>query len=65
MQNTANKTENVSLVLNIEEDIKIPQDTVDDRKNIIDTGNSRKIRNYGRPKLDLTIEEIKLNQKIR
>ena len=46
MQNTANKTENVSLVLNIEEDIKIPQDTVDDRKNIIDTGNSRKIRNY-------------------
>ncbi len=63
MQNTANKTENVSLVLNIEEDIKIPQDTVDDRKNIIDTGNSRKIRNYGRPKLDLTIEEIKLNQK--
>lgn len=54
---------NISLVLNIEEDIKIPQDTVDDRKEIIDTGNNNEIENYGRPCLDLDIEQLQSHQK--
>ena len=54
--------EEVSLVLNIEEDIKIPQDTIDNRGEIIDSGNRRQISGYGRPRLNLGVEEIKRNQ---
>ncbi len=49
----------IELVLDVEEDIKIPQDTVDNRIEIIDRDNKREISEYGRPRLDLTPEEIK------
>lgn len=57
------KNINIPLVLNIEEDIKIPQDTVDNRKEIIDSGSNKKIINYGRPQLNLDIEELNAQQR--
>jgi len=62
MPDITNEEDKVSLVLNIEEDIKIPQDTVDDRTEII-AGSGRQIANYGRPRLDLDVEEINLDQR--
>ena len=50
--------EAIELILDVE-DIKIPQDTVDNRMEIIDNSNKVDVSEYGRPRLDLTPEEIK------
>lgn len=56
--------ENIPLIINIEEEIKIPQDTVDDRNEMIQNHiNYDLVENYGRPRLDFTDEEIAQNQK--
>lgn len=55
----------VPLVLDVEQDIKIPLDTVDNRKEIIDTFNPQDVEEYGRPNLALSRDELiaKLKQK--
>lgn len=54
----------VELILDVE-DIKIPQDTVDDRMEIIDNSNKVDVSEYGRPRLDLTPEEIKEQSRLQ
>lgn len=50
--------EAISLVLDVE-DIKIPQDTIDNRQEIINSSDDEKIAEYGRPYLQLTQDEIR------
>ena len=50
--------ENISLVLDVE-DIKIPQDTIDNREEVISQAGSAELSEYGRPQLNLTKEGIR------
>ncbi|MBQ9732301.1 MAG: hypothetical protein IJV97_04360 [Alphaproteobacteria bacterium] len=55
----------IELVLDVEEDIKIPQDTVDNRIEFIDNATKAEVSEYGRPQLELTPEEIKEQSKLQ
>jgi len=56
-QDVFSQPEAISLVLDVE-DIKIPQDTVDNRQEIIEHSNVAELAEYGRPQLNLSKQGI-------
>ena len=48
----------IPLVLDVEKEFKIPLDTVDNRKEIIDTFKPQDVEEYGRPNLALSRDEL-------
>ncbi len=54
----------VPLVLDVEQDIKIPLDTIDDRKEIIEQMKPQDLEEYGRPDLALSSQQLAATHKL-
>lgn len=66
--NTENDFSNptaVPLVLDVEQEIKIPLDTVDDRSEILEHLNKAAVEEYGRPNLSLSKKELEQKQHLK